>query len=59
MKTYETDKGDSGGPWVDSDGALLGIHHGHNNPGWFRDEKWNVAVVGEPALIAIGAYLYK
>ncbi len=57
MKDYRTDKGDSGGPWVDSNGNLLGVHHGHNNPGWFEDDKWNVAVVGGPALDAVGVSL--
>jgi len=57
MKDHKTAKGDSGGPWVDNNGKLLGVHHGHNAPAPLIGDKWSIAVVGRPALNAVGTAL--
>ena len=47
MAHHRTTDGDSGGPWVDQDGKLLGLHHG---AGGYDDNFWSVAAVGRQAL---------
>lgn len=47
MAHHRTTDGDSGGPWVDHDGKLLGLHHGAGGSG---GNSWSVAAVGRHAL---------
>ena len=55
MKDHKTANGDSGSPWVDTNGKLLGVHHGYND--FPRLSKWSIAAVGRPALDAVGVSL--
>lgn len=52
MEHWRTDSGDSGGPWVDQNGKLLGVHHGSDSY-FLTGEKWSTATVGRPALDAV------
>jgi hypothetical protein len=54
MKNNRTDDGDSGGPWVDGNGKLLGLHHGTSG---YSGDFWSVATVGRPALDAVDVSL--
>jgi len=61
MVHHYTDGGDSGGPWVDDNGKLLGVHHGYDYDsdlfGGYTE--WSTAAVGRPALDAVGVSLSK
>ncbi len=57
MKEHQTGRGDSGGPWVDSNGKLLGVHHGWNDPLFSFQDEWSIAAVGRPALDTVGVSL--
>lgn len=56
MRDHKTTDGDSGGPWVDSNGKLLALHHGYAS---YNGNKWSVGVVGKPALDAVQVSLSK
>ncbi len=58
MANHHTDQGDSGAPWVDRDGKLLGVHHGADEAFW-GDKEWSTATVARPALNAVGVDLSK
>jgi S1-C subfamily serine protease len=56
MKRHSTQKGDSGGPWVDANGKLLGVHHGKEE---YSGDSWSVASVGRHALNSADVKLHK
>lgn len=55
MADHKTDEGDSGAPWVDENGKLLGVHSGSRSD--FFGDAWSIAAVGRPALDAVGVSL--
>lgn len=57
METHSTADGDSGGPWVDSDGNLLASHVGYDYDPW-RGTEWSVGSVGAESLSRVNAKLY-
>lgn len=49
-----TQGGDSGGPWVDDDGYMVGHHHGRNT-GWW--DGWSIIAVAGPTFDAVNVTL--
>lgn len=56
MENRNATGGDSGGPWMDSNGDLVAIHSGYGDPD--DGDDFDIGSVGSEALVSVNANLY-